>query len=57
MNGVARGSSKKRYTDSLSRGLWEIPGAKTILKGHGGQRGCPARLISTTAPSKAWGAV
>jgi hypothetical protein len=47
-----QGLIKKCYTDSLNRGLWEIPAGKTILKGHGGQRGCPARLISTTAPSK-----
>jgi hypothetical protein len=43
-----QGLIKKCYTDSLNRGLWEIPAGKTILKGHGGQRGCPARLISTT---------
>jgi predicted site-specific integrase-resolvase len=47
-----QGLIKKCYTDSLNRGLWGIPIGQIILKGHGGQRGCPARLISTTAPSK-----
>jgi DNA invertase Pin-like site-specific DNA recombinase len=47
-----QGLIKKCYTDGLNRGLWKIPAGKTILKGHGGQRGCPARVISTTAPSK-----
>jgi DNA invertase Pin-like site-specific DNA recombinase len=45
-----QGLIRKCYTDSLNRGLWENPTGKIILKGHGGQRGCPARLISTTAP-------
>ncbi len=47
-----QGLIKKCCTDSLNRGLWEIPSGKTILKGCGGYRGHPARLISTTAPSK-----
>ena len=47
-----QGLIKKCYTDSLSRGLWEITSGKIIIKGHGGPRGCPAQLISITAPSQ-----
>jgi DNA invertase Pin-like site-specific DNA recombinase len=47
-----QGLIRKCYTDNLNRGLWEIPSGKTIMKGRGGYSGCPARLISITAPSK-----
>jgi hypothetical protein len=52
-----QGLIKKCYTDSLNRGLWEIPSAKTILKGRGGCNGRSARLVPSTAPSKVRGAV
>jgi DNA invertase Pin-like site-specific DNA recombinase len=47
-----QGLIKKCYTDSLNRGLWEIPSGKTIIKGRGGYSARPARLISITAPAK-----
>jgi DNA invertase Pin-like site-specific DNA recombinase len=46
----------RRYTDSLSRGLWEIPTGQTIIKGSCGHRR-PARLASITSPSTEQGAV
>jgi hypothetical protein len=52
-----QGLIKKCYTDSLNRGLWEIPSGQTILKGRGGCNGRPARLVPSTAPSKVRGAV
>ena len=42
---------RKCYTDSLNRGLWEIPSGKTIRKGCGGHGARPARLIPITAQS------
>jgi DNA invertase Pin-like site-specific DNA recombinase len=47
-----QGLIKKCYTDSLNRGLWEIPPGKTIRKGCGGRGARPARLASITAPSR-----
>jgi len=47
-----QGLIRKCYTDSLNRGLWEIPPGKTIRKGCGGRGARPARLTSITAPSK-----
>jgi DNA invertase Pin-like site-specific DNA recombinase len=44
-----QGLINKCYTDSLNRGLWEIPSGATVSKGHGGCRGRPARLVSITA--------
>jgi DNA invertase Pin-like site-specific DNA recombinase len=46
----------RRYTDSLSRGLWEVPTGQTIIKGTCGH-GRPARLASITLPSTEQGAV
>jgi hypothetical protein len=46
-----QGLIKKCYTDSLNRGLWEIPSGQTIRKGCGGRGARPARLISITAQS------
>lgn len=43
------GLIKKCYTDSLNRGLWEIPSGVKIIKGHGGRRPRPARLDRITA--------
>ena len=52
-----QGLIKKCYTDSLNRGLWGFPMQQTILKGRGGRRARPARLIPITAPSSEQGAV
>jgi predicted transcriptional regulator len=46
-----QGLIKKCYTDSMNRGLWEIPSGQTILKGCGGRGARPARLISIAAQS------
>ena len=51
------GLIRKCYTDSLNRGLWEIPPGQTILKGCGGRGARPARLVSITALSAEQGAV
>jgi DNA invertase Pin-like site-specific DNA recombinase len=47
-----QGLIRKCYTDSLNRGLWEIPSGKTIRKGCGGRGARPAQLTSITVPSK-----
>ena len=47
-----QGLIKKCYTDSLHRGLWEIPPGKTIRRGCGGRGARPAQLTSITAPSR-----
>jgi len=52
-----QGLIKKCYTDSLNRGLWEIPSGQTIRKGCGGRSARPARLISIAAQSPERGAV
>ena len=44
-----QGLIKKCYTDSLNRGLWEIPSGAKIIKGHGGRRPHLARLDRITA--------
>ncbi len=41
----------KSYTDSLNRGLWEIPEGQTIIKGCGGRGARRARKVAITAPS------
>lgn len=46
-----QGLIKKCYTDSLNRGLWEIPSGQTILKGYGGRHPRPAQLIPMTVQS------
>jgi DNA invertase Pin-like site-specific DNA recombinase len=51
------GLIRKCYTDSLNRGLWEIPPGQTILKGCGGRGARPARLVSITALLAEQGAV
>jgi DNA invertase Pin-like site-specific DNA recombinase len=48
-----QGLIKKCYTDSLNRGLWEIPSEGTIVKGHGGRRARCATLVPTAVPSAA----
>ncbi len=45
------------YSDSLTRGLWEIPAGQTILKGCGGRGPRPAQLIPITALQPERGAV
>jgi DNA invertase Pin-like site-specific DNA recombinase len=52
-----QGLIQKCYTDSLNRGLWEIPSGGTIVKGHGGRRARCAVLVPSDAPSAARGAV
>ncbi|HEY5127837.1 MAG TPA: recombinase family protein [Bradyrhizobium sp.] len=46
-----QGLIKKCYTDSLNRGLWEVPSGQTILKGYGGRHPRLAKLIPMTAQS------
>ena len=46
----------RRYTDSLNRGLWEMPAGQTIIKGSCGH-GRPARLAPIMPPSAEQGAV
>ena len=46
-----QGLIKKCYTDSLNRGLWDIPSGQTIRKGYGGSAARQARLISIAAQS------
>ena len=47
----------KCYTDSLNRGLWEIPQGQTIIKGCGGRHARRASLAVITAPSTEQGAI
>ena len=51
------GLIQKCYTDSLHRGLWQLPSGQTILKGCGGRGARPARLAPITAPSTTQGAI
>ena len=51
------GLIKRCYSDSLRRGLWDVPPDQTILKGCGGRRARPARLSSISAPISEQGAV
>ena len=44
-----QGLIKKCYSDSMSRGLWEVPSDKTIRKGCGGRGARPARLLPISA--------
>jgi len=46
-----QGLIKKCYSDSLNRGLWEVPPGKTIIKGCGGRGARPARLVAIKASS------
>lgn len=43
-----QGLIRKCYSDSLRRGLWEIPPGQTVLKGRGGRRARPPSLASMT---------
>lgn len=52
-----QGLIQKYYHDNLNRGLWQLPSDQTILRGCGGRRARPARLIPITAPSTERGAV
>jgi hypothetical protein len=47
----------KCTTDSLNRGLWEIPQGHTIVKGCGGRGARRARTVAISAPSTEQGAV
>jgi hypothetical protein len=47
----------KCYTDSLNRGLWEIPQGQTIIKGCGGRGARQAQLVAISAPSTEQGAI
>ena len=51
------GLISKCQTDSLNRGLWEIPKDHTIVKGHGGRGARRARTVTISAPSTEQGAV
>jgi hypothetical protein len=46
-----QGLIKKRYSDTLNRGLWEVPPGKTIIKGCGGRGARRPRLVAISAPS------
>jgi DNA invertase Pin-like site-specific DNA recombinase len=46
-----QGLIKKCYSDTLNRGLWEVPSGKTIIKGCGGRTARPARLAAISASS------
>lgn len=48
---------QKCYTDSLNRGLWQLPDGQTILKGRGGKKARSARLMPTTLQNSEQGAV
>jgi DNA invertase Pin-like site-specific DNA recombinase len=52
-----QGLIKKCYSDSLSRGMWDVPPDQTILKGCGGRGARPARLLPVSAPSSGQGAI
>ena len=52
-----QGLIRKCYSDSLRRGLWEIPPGQTVLKGRGGRRARPACLASISAQQPEPGAV
>ena len=52
-----QGLIKKCYSDSLSRGLWDVPPDQTIRKGCGGRGARPARLLPVSAPSSGQGAI
>jgi hypothetical protein len=47
----------KCYTDSLNRGLWEVPKGQTIVKGCGGRGARRARIIAISALSTEQGAI
>ena len=47
----------KCYTDSLNRGLWEIPKGQTIIKGCGGRGARRAHIIAISALSTEQGAI
>ena len=51
------GLISKCQTDSLNRGLWEIPQDHTIVKGCGGRGARRARTVTISAPSTEQGAV
>ena len=51
------GLIRKCYSDSLCRGLWEVPPDQTVLKGCGGRGARPARLSPISAPISEQGAV
>lgn len=48
-----QGLITKCPTDSLNRGLWEIPAGVTIIKGHGGRRAHCASVVRTATLSTA----
>ena len=47
----------KCYTDSLNRGLWEIPKGQTIIKGCGGRGARRAHIMAISALSTEQGAI
>ena len=51
------GLIRKCQTDSLNRGLWDIPQGYTIVKGGGPRAARPADIVTITAPSTEQGAV
>ena len=51
------GLIKKCFTDSLNRGLWELPQGQTIARGCGGRGARRARAVTISAPSTEQGAV
>ena len=52
-----QGLITKCYNDNMNRGLWRLPQHHTIIKGWGGRRAKPARLVPITAPKSGQGAI
>jgi hypothetical protein len=46
-----QGLIKKCYSDTLNRGLWEVPPGKTIIKGCGGRGARGPQLVAINASS------
>jgi DNA invertase Pin-like site-specific DNA recombinase len=51
------GLIKRCYSDSLRRGLWDVPPGQIVLKGCGGRGARPARLSPISVPITEQGAV
>jgi DNA invertase Pin-like site-specific DNA recombinase len=47
-----QGLIKKCYSDTLNRGLWEVPSGKSIIKGCRGRGARPARLAISASSSE-----
>ena len=52
-----QGLISKCYTDSLNRGLWQIPQGQIIIKGCGGRGARGARMVAISASATEQGAI